>query len=360
MPDNNVTSGALLAHHGAARLTSIIVDTYNAELRDGDGFIGDRASKRAFAAILDDWRERLKAVGEDPLGDTPTEEIKKKELDRLLTEGDPETAGIVQAAIEDFAQELATVIRRFLRIKAWQDTQRIVMGGGLRASRIGELAIKRAGFLVKADGHKVDLVPIRYHPNEAGLVGCIHLAPSWIFAGHDSILAVDIGGTNIRVGVVELNQKKAPDLSKARVVEIELWRHAVDKPKRDEAVERLGEMLLGLVDKSAKAGLKLAPFIGIGCPGIIQEDGGIKRGGQNLPGNWESSRFNLPQLVGEIVPKIGEHETVVVMHNDAVVQGLSEVPWMQDVEQWGVLTIGTGLGNARFTNRGSEKAVAAK
>jgi hypothetical protein len=39
------------------------------------------------------------------------------------------------------------------------------------------------------------------------------------------------------------------------------------------------------------------------------------------------------------------------MHNDAVVQGLSEVPFMQDVKHWAVLTIGTGLGNARFTNR---------
>jgi hypothetical protein len=39
------------------------------------------------------------------------------------------------------------------------------------------------------------------------------------------------------------------------------------------------------------------------------------------------------------------------MHNDGVVQGLAEVPFMQDVERWGVLTIGTGLGNARFTNR---------
>jgi hypothetical protein len=41
----------------------------------------------------------------------------------------------------------------------------------------------------------------------------------------------------------------------------------------------------------------------------------------------------------------------VLMHNDGVAQGLSEVPFMQDVEHWGVLTIGTGLGNARFTNR---------
>ena len=39
------------------------------------------------------------------------------------------------------------------------------------------------------------------------------------------------------------------------------------------------------------------------------------------------------------------------MHNDAVVQGLSEVPFMQDIQHWGVLTIGTGLGNACFTNR---------
>ena len=32
-----------------------------------------------------------------------------------------------------------------------------------------------------------------------------------------------------------------------------------------------------------------------------------------------------------------------------------EVPFMQDVERWGVLTIGTGLGNARFTNRRNGK-----
>jgi hypothetical protein len=38
-----------------------------------------------------------------------------------------------------------------------------------------------------------------------------------------------------------------------------------------------------------------------------------------------------------------------------VAQGLSEVPFMQDVERWGVLTIGTGLGNARFTNRRNDK-----
>ena len=59
----------------------------------------------------------------------------------------------------------------------------------------------------------------------------------------------------------------------------------------------------------------------------------------------------MPQRLRDAIPEIGGHETVVVMHNDAVVQGLSELPWMQDVRHWGVMTIGTGLGNAHFTNR---------
>jgi hypothetical protein len=38
-----------------------------------------------------------------------------------------------------------------------------------------------------------------------------------------------------------------------------------------------------------------------------------------------------------------------------VLQGLSELPDMQDVAHWGVLTMGTGLGNARFTNRAESR-----
>jgi hypothetical protein len=43
------------------------------------------------------------------------------------------------------------------------------------------------------------------------------------------------------------------------------------------------------------------------------------------------------------------------MHNDAVVQGLSEAPFMRGLDHWGVMTIGTGLGNARFTQRPAQK-----
>ena len=119
---------------------------------------------------------------------------------------------MVHAAIEDFAKELSAVAARFLRMKSWRDATKIVIGGGFRASRVGELAIGRASVILKATGHAVDLVPIRHHPDHAGLIGTVHLAPSWIFAGFDGVVAVDIGGSNIRVGIVELNLKKASDL----------------------------------------------------------------------------------------------------------------------------------------------------
>ncbi len=343
-----------IAAHGAARLPSVDVDSFNIELKGEKGFLGDRATRGAFREILDRWRKPLRKSGEDPFGKEPSENISKKALDAVLVGEDTEASAVVHSAIEDFAQELAYVSRRFLKTKAWDKTERVVVGGGFRDSRLGELAIARTEIILKAENFKIEMLPIRYHPDEAGLVGALHLAPSWIFEGHDSILAVDIGGTNIRCGVVETRSKKSPDMSKASVWKSELWRHADDEPGRDESVKRLGKMLKELIDKAETEGFKLAPFIGVACPGVIKRDGSIEKGAQNLPGNWESSKFNLPARLIEAVPRIGEHDTAIVMHNDGVVQGLSEVPFMQDVKRWGVLTIGTGLGNARFTNRGGK------
>jgi predicted NBD/HSP70 family sugar kinase len=351
--DTLTTSG--IGRHGATRLPSVDVDSFNIELKDDDGFLGDRASKGAFRKILDTLRKPLKKNGDDPLGNKSTEAIAKSTLDEALVGDDIHASALVHSAIEEFAQELAYVTQRFLKTKAWAGTERIVVGGGFRESRVGELAIARTDIILKAEDFKVDLVPIRFHPDDAGLIGCLHLAPSWIFEAHDSILAVDIGGTNIRCGVVETRWKKAPDLSKAAVWKSELWRHANDEPTREGAVKRLVKMLKGLIEAADAEGLRLAPFIGIACPGVINEDGSIEKGAQNLPGNWESSKFNLPASLVEAIPQIGDHDTAVLMHNDGVAQGLSEVPFMQDVEHWGVLTIGTGLGNARFTNRRKDK-----
>jgi hypothetical protein len=274
--------GAITAQIGA-----INVDTYNAELRDSEGLIGDRASKRAFLELLDGWRKRLRQIGEDPLGDRPTTEISKKQLDKILRQGEPEAAGLVHGAVEEFAQELAGVTLRLLKLHEWRDTQRIVVGGGFRASRIGELAIGRASVLLKTKGHDIGFRPIRHHPDEAGLIGTAHLLPPRTYPGYESMLAVDIGGASIRAGIVKFNLKKADDLSATRVFAFASWRHRQAKPTRDQAVEHLAHMLRGLIRRAVKKGLRLAPYVGIGCPGLICGDGSIQRGGQNLPGRRE-------------------------------------------------------------------------
>jgi hypothetical protein len=109
-----------IASHGASRLPSVKVDSFNIELKDEEGFLGDRASKGAFRDILDKWRKPLRKSGEDPFGKEPTENISKKLLDAVLVGDDTEASAVVHSAIEDFAQELTHVTRRFLKSKAWR------------------------------------------------------------------------------------------------------------------------------------------------------------------------------------------------------------------------------------------------
>ncbi len=340
--------------HGSKHLPAVDVEAYNAELRDEEGFVGDRATRRAFQAIIEDWRALLRGAGDDPFGDVNSERIGKRKFEKALASGDVAAAGVVFSAIEEFAQELSVVCRRLLRLKAWQGVERIAVGGGFRGGRVGEVAISRAALLLRAAGHPVDLRPIRHHPDEAGLIGAAHFLLQWMLAGHDAILSVDIGGTNIRAGMIDLGSHKDLVLRDARVVRSAIWRHADASPTRDEAVRKLAGMLRRLIRLGERKGSRFAPFIGIGCPGVIGEDGSIERGGQNLPGNWESSRFNLPNEIRALLPAIADQPTVVLLHNDAVAQGLSELPRMQDVERWGIVTIGTGLGNACFSSRRSD------
>ena len=345
-----------LPTHGATALPSVDVESYSLELDGEDGFVGDQANKGAFVEIFERIRKPLREAGEDPFGNTRSERISRKKLGAVLAKGEPEAAAVVQSAVEEFAQQFAAVIRRFLRLKSWREVECIVVGGGFSGSRVGELAVARAGILLRSEGLAVDLQLIHHDPDEAGLIGAVHLLPAWMVTGHDAILAVDVGGTNIRVGIVTLNFSKAKDLSKAAVADLKLWCHdAEESVKRDEAVDYLSAMLAEFSDLAHKRALRLAPVVGVGCPGVIREDGSIERGAHNLPGNWESSKFNLPHVIRERLPRIGDHETLVVVHNDAVVQGLSELAYVKERKRWGILTIGTGLGNASFTMR-SRKA----
>ena len=114
-------------------------------------------------------------------------------------------------------------------------------------------------------------------------------------------------------------------------------------------------MLQSSIARAEKNKILLAPVIGVGCPGVIK--GRLHRLGRTEPTRLQlgGPKFNLPAALIKAIPKIAGETTYVVLHNDAVVQGLSEVPDMQDVKRWGVLTIGTGLGNARYTNKTTPK-----
>src|SRR5580692_12852522 len=93
-----------IARHGATRLPSVDVDSFNIELKDEEGFLGDRASKGAFRKILDGLRKPLKKNGDDPLGEKSAEKISKGDLDQALVGDDIGAAALVHGAIEEFAR----------------------------------------------------------------------------------------------------------------------------------------------------------------------------------------------------------------------------------------------------------------
>src|SRR5688572_6548949 len=93
------TAGPAIAAHGASRLPSVDVDSYNIELKDDEGFVGDRANKRAFRDILDTLRKQLRKTGDDPIGNGKTHDLTKDQIDEFLAKGDSDAAGVVHAAI---------------------------------------------------------------------------------------------------------------------------------------------------------------------------------------------------------------------------------------------------------------------
>lgn len=347
---NNATSDSR-GQHGGLQVPGLSIDSYNLPIADpeGEGFLGDRASQRAFRALLDKVR-REHRTGDDPFGGDIGRHVRKKEMDLVMASGNPDAAHLVHLAAEEHAQQLAYVVRGFLLQPEWKRVEAVIFGGGFPDSQVGCLSIRRAMRLLEVQQAKVDLSILQPHPDEGGLLGWVHLAPAAVLDAYDAFLAVDVGGSNIRCGIVEHKLGDAKDGSQASVIERLHWRHASDQPDRAEAIDRLAAMLNGLTAEARSLHIRLAPFIGIACPGEIQPDGGITTGAQNLPGDWRIS-FNLPKELRQRLDQIDEKLPAVVMHNDAVVQGLSERPRMQKYERWAVLTIGTGLGNASYTNR---------
>jgi hypothetical protein len=350
MPNRVPTSRDDSGQHGVSRVRGLRIDHYNLLVRDpnGGGFLGDRASQTAFREVLDAVR-RHHRTGPDPFGKNASAELGKKQIDLVLVGGDVDAAHLVHLAAEEFARRLVHVVQVFLAQPQWSGVERIVLGGGFPDSEVGGLAIRRAGRLLAAAGVEVDLRMLRHDADEGGLLGWVSLLPR-AQRRHAAFLAVDVGGTNIRCAIVEHRLEKHPDCRKARLLEAMKWRHADDAPTREQAVVRLAAMLNGLAAHARTRGIDLAPFVGVACPGKVERDGTLSQGAQNLPGNWESP-FSLPVALAGHLDPIGGKAPHVLLHNDAVVQGLSEAPWMRKANRWAVLTIGTGLGNAAYTGR---------
>ncbi len=330
------------------------MDSYSLELREPDGehFVGDRASRTAFCEMLDTWRKQFKGMdGEDPLGRTPTCEL-GADLDTMLHEDD-DAADTIRVAVEDYAHQLAHVTEKFMEQAEWQGVERIIIGGGFQQSDVGKLAVVRSTELLRERKVMVELRVLHHHPDDGGLIGWAHVLPPASLRGAPAFLAVDIGGTNARCGIVLPNIGRSQDMRHAEVMKRDKWSHANDDDvsRRADVVQGIADMLEDLIAYAAEKGIELAPFVGVACPGVVLKDGSIAAGTQNLPGNWESPSFHLPTALSKKIPTIHGAETHVLLHNDAVIQGLSETPFTLDVKRWGVLTVGTGLGNASFTNR---------
>jgi len=302
-----------IARHGATRLPSVDVDSFNIELKDDDGFLGDRASKGAFREILDTLRKPLKKNGDDPLGSKSAEAIGKNALDEALVGDDIHASALVHGAIEQFAQELAYVTRRFSRPRPGR--YRTYRGGRRFSAEPGRRTRDRAyrhhsqgrGFQGRPD-------PDSLSSRRSRLIGCLHLAPSWISKPMTAFLASISAAPTSAAAWSRLAEESAGSVEGVGL-ESELWRHADDEPTREGAVKRLVKMLKGLIAAADAEGLKLAPFIG--SLALASSRRRLDREGRAEPaGNWESSKFNLPASLVEAIPQIGDHDTAILMHND--------------------------------------------
>lgn len=143
-------------------------------------------------------------------------------------------------------------------------------------------------------------------------------------------LGIDIGGTNIRLGVVDdkgkiLYRKRFPTLK---------------EQGKNRVIARLLKVINSVI-KNSKYPIK---GIGIGCPGPLDSKKGIVLSPPNLP-DWKGlhlreivrRRFNLP----------------VYLENDANCAGLGE-SWQgagKGASSMVLLTLGTGIGSALILNK---------
>lgn len=145
-------------------------------------------------------------------------------------------------------------------------------------------------------------------------------------------IGVDLGGTNLRVAVVDSHGKLLEKLTTGTQV----------SRGRDRVIGEMCDDIRVLAAKFTGAGFDFGG-IGIGVPGIIDLATGFLRESPNLPG-WD----NYP-VRDEIEQRVG---TRVVLENDANAAAMGE-KWLgagRDTDDMCMLTLGTGVGGGLILN----------
>jgi len=150
-----------------------------------------------------------------------------------------------------------------------------------------------------------------------------------------AFVGVDLGGTNLRAGIVDIERG------------IVLTSDTVPTLAREgpEAVmRRMGDLVKAAI-ASCRLGVEDIGGVGIGVPGVLDLDKGLTLFLPNLPGTWP----NVP-LGSTISEKV---DLPVFLLNDA--RSITYGEWMfgagRGVDTMACFTIGTGIGGGLVINR---------
>lgn len=244
----------------------------------------------------------------------------------------------VLRALKKMGEKLGSVIEKLLAWKYWKNTERIFIGGGLAKGEVGDVLLKSARRYISS---QIDMRKIHHEPEVAGLIGGSYMVPPE--GKREKMISVDLGGAKVRAGIVSSPRKEAKVFTKR----VRNWKNL--NLDRGSLANLVASLILECLEKCENPG-EISEYICVGCPGMIDDRGNIIEGASNLPGDWTYPEFHLPSVIRSELRETSFDEFKFIMRNDAVVQGLSEIPFTQDVKEWGILTIGTGLGNAKFLN----------
>lgn len=254
---------------------------------------------------------------------------------------DPE----IELALRRMGEILGRVVKKLLGWEYWRGVERIYIGGGLSEGRSGDILVNKASEFLAERDVGVNLQKIHYHPAVAGLVGVTYFLP--LEMADLKNITVDLGGGILRTGIVD-----PPDeYERPKAIYSRLLRWQDLGMERETLADLIASEVVGCLKMSEKTETDISEYVGVALPAVLDKNGYVIGKDRNLPGDWTDPEFNLPDIINsKIEEETNFGDFRFVLKNDAVSQGLSEIPFAKYVGEWGILTVGTGLGNARFRN----------